>query len=254
MAGKTYLQVVQNVLLNLREAQISDLSATYSQLIGQFVNQAKEKVEAAWRWKALGTTLTFSTVLNQTAYTLAAAQSPAVATSSGNYPLATAEILTDEFNNQSVFDATTAASGGLIRLGRVTREVEYAYNIYLANQSPVQPNRFSYSYEGGKAVFSLVGAPTAGRAMRIRMKVPQDEFTLGSEVFLIPTRSVTSFATFLAMEERGEELSEKSSLYLDRHEQELQREIERDAAGEEGYMQLQNPEAGAVGTLTSNLY
>jgi hypothetical protein len=248
----TYLGAVQKVLLNLRESPITDLTATYSQLIGEFVNQAKEKVEAAWRWKNLATTLTFTTVLNQTVYPLTSSASPAVASSSGNYPDDNrAEILVDEENNQMVFDATTAASGGLIRLLRRTRETEYALNIYLANQSPVQPNAFSFYQENGTAFFNLVGAPIGGRAMRIRMKVPQQQFSTGSEIFLAPWRPIVSYATFLAMEERGEELSERATLYLDRHNQELERAIEVDLAGEEGYMQLKNLEGTAVGTLTA---
>ena len=255
MASKTYLQVVQNVLLNLRESPITDLSATYSQLVGEFVNQAKEKVEAAWRWKGLGTSLTFTTATNQFSYTLAGTASPVVASNTGLFPLdERAEILTDQEGNQQVFDITTAASGGLIRLRRESRERELALNTYLANQSPVQPNGFSYSYENGTPFFNLVGAPIGGRLMLLRMKIPQTQFSTGTEVFLTPWRPVVSYATFLAMEERGEELSEKSSLYLDRHNQELERSIEMDLAGEQGYMQLKSLEGGGVGTLTAGYY
>lgn len=253
--AKTYLQVVQNVLLNLRESPITDLSATYSQLVGEFVNQAKEKVEAAWRWKGLSTSLGFSTVLNQTSYTLSASASPVVTSTNGLFPVdERGEILEDEEGNQQVFDATTASSGGLIRLKRTSRERELALNIYLANQAPVQPNGFSYSYENGTPFFYLVGAPIGGRIMLLRMKVPQPQFSTGAETFLTPWRPIVSFATFLAMEERGEELSEKSSLYLDRHNQELERAIEMDMAGEQGYMQLKNLEGGGIGSLTAGYY
>jgi hypothetical protein len=251
----TYLQAVQKVLLNLRESAITDLSAVYSQLIGEFVNQAKEKVEAVHKWKGLNTTLSFTTVLGQTQYILAPTASPVVASTSGNFPLdERANILTDEEDNQSVFDVTTAQQGGLIRLRRVSREREVALNVFLASQSPVQPNGFSYSYENGQPVFALVGAPISGRAVSIRMKVPQTQFVTGSEVFLTPWRPIVSFATFLAMEERGEELSEKSSLYKDRHDQELERAIEADLAGEDQYMMLKNPEGTAVGSLVAGYY
>jgi hypothetical protein len=255
--AKTYLQAVQKVLVNLRESPITDLSAVYSQLLGEFINQAKEKVEAAWRWKGLSTSVSFSTVLNQTGYVLSATATPVCTSTSGNFPAdERAEILTDDSNNQQVFDTTTASSGGFIRLGRVSREQELASNIYLANQAPVQPSRFSYSFENGIPAFYLMGAPTGARSMLLRMKVPQPEFVTlaGTEVFLTPWRPIVSFATFLAMEERGEELSEKSSLYLDRHNQELERSIEMDMSGEQGYMQLSNPENGGTGTLTTGIY
>ena len=241
MSQQTYLQAVNKVLVNLRESAVTDLSAPYSLLLGEFLNQAKEKVEAAWRWKNLTTSLTFTTVLNQIIYPLTAVGTPPVASTSSNYPDDNrAEILVDEENRPQVFDVTTAASGGLIRLSRLAREIEFARNIYLADQSPVQPNAFSFYTENGTAFFNLVGAPVAGRSMLLRVKVPQPQFSVGTEVFLCPWRPVVSFATYLAMEERGEELSEKSTLYLDRHNQELERAIETDTAGEDGYMQLKN--------------
>lgn len=251
----TYLGAVQKVLLNLRESAITDLSAIYSQLIGEFVNQAKEKVEAVHRWKGLSTTVAFTTAQGQTQYVLSPTATPACTSVSGNFPLdERSQILVDEEESQQVFDVTTAVQGGLIRLRRVSREREVALNTFLANQSPVQPNGFSYSYENGQPVFFLVGAPTGGRVMNLRMKVPQTQFSTGSEVFLTPWRPIVSYATFLAMEERGEELSEKSSLYLDRHNQELERAIEVDLAGEEQYMQLKNLEGTSVGNLVAGYY
>lgn len=251
----TYLQAVQKVLLNLRENSITDLSATYSQLIGEFVNQAKEKVEAAHRWKSLSTTIGFTTVLNQTIYPLAAAASPVCTSSSGNFPLdERSEILTDEESNYQVFDTTTASSGGLIRLRRTSREREFALNTFLATQAPVQPNGFSYSYEGGTPFFALVGAPLGGRIMQLRMKVPQTQLVNTTDNILVPWRPIVSWATFIAMEERGEELSEKSTLYKDRHDQELERSIEVDLSGEDGYMQLKNLEGTAIGTMTAGYY
>jgi hypothetical protein len=241
MASLTYLQAVNKVLLALRETQVTDLSAPYSMLIGEFVNQAKEKVDAAWRWKALSTNVTFTTLLNQTAYPLLASAPQPATVANGGTITDESEILQDENGRWQVFDNTVASS--MVRLFRRTREDEVAKNIYLLGQTPSQPAEFSYSFEDGVPLFTLVGPTQNARSMVLRMKVPQGPFSLGTEVFLTPTRSILSFATFLAMEERGEELSEKSSLYLDRHNQELQREIERDTAGEGAYDQLRNNDA-----------
>jgi len=261
MSQKTSLQLVNKVLTNLREQPVTDFSAVYSQLILEFINQAKEKVEAAWRWKVLDTIYQFTTVTSQVTYNIAStATTPVVTSSSGLWPTDQAEICRDELGNWSVYDTTTAASGGLIRLTRKTSETNYAYNLYLANQAPVQPNAFAYTYGnsgpsgGSSAFFYLLGAPIGGRQITIRMKAPQDEFTSGTEILLVPWRPVVSFATYIAMEERGEELSERSSLYKDRHDQELQRAIERDESGEEAYSMLQNLEGGGVGTLTAGYY
>lgn len=235
------MQLVNKVLVNLREAQVTDLSSTYAQLVGEFINQAKEKVEDAWRWKALSSTFLFTSIASQITYPItAAASSPAVSSSSGNYPTGREEILTDEEGNEQTFDVTTATTGTLIRLQRVTRENEYALNTYLATQSAIQPNFFSYQSNTSGGIFTFVQAPQGGRIINMHMKIPQDEFSLGTEIILVPWRPVVSWATFLAMEERGEELSEKSSLYMDRHNQELQRSIEQDTMGEKAYDQLRN--------------
>lgn len=241
MAQKTYLQLVNKVLVNLRETVVTDLSSSYAQLVGEFINQAKEKVEDAWRWKSLSSTFLFTTIANQIAYPIsAAALSPAVSSSLGIYPTGREEILTDEEGNVQAFDVTTATTGTLVRLQRVTRENEYTLNTYLATQSQIQCNFFSYVSTTAQGLLTFVQAPQGSRIINVRMKVPQDEFSIGTETLLVPWRPLVSWATFLAMEERGEELSEKSSLYMDRHNQELQRSIEQDTMGEKQYDQLRN--------------
>ena len=53
----TYLNLVNNVLRRLREDTVSTVSNdTYSTMVGDFVNDAKEMVESAWDWSALRTT------------------------------------------------------------------------------------------------------------------------------------------------------------------------------------------------------
>jgi len=50
---KTYLQVVNNVLKALREDQTTSVTSdSYVELIGKFVNDAKNQVEDAWDWSA----------------------------------------------------------------------------------------------------------------------------------------------------------------------------------------------------------
>ena len=50
---KTYLQLVNNVLKALREDQTTDVNADgYIELVGKFVNDAKQQVEDSWDWSA----------------------------------------------------------------------------------------------------------------------------------------------------------------------------------------------------------
>src|SRR5574343_1061147 len=68
---KTYLQLVNDALIRLRENQVSTVTETaYSTLIAKYINDAKRQVEDAWNWDALSTTITLPTVVGTTTYTL----------------------------------------------------------------------------------------------------------------------------------------------------------------------------------------
>jgi hypothetical protein len=58
----TYLEVVNKVLVRLRENEVSSLTQTsYSKLIADLVNVVKREVENAWNWDCLRETLTVTT-------------------------------------------------------------------------------------------------------------------------------------------------------------------------------------------------
>ena len=58
----TYLDLVNDVLVRLREAQVSSVSQNgYSSLVGALVNDAKREVEDAWNWDVLRDTVSFTT-------------------------------------------------------------------------------------------------------------------------------------------------------------------------------------------------
>src|ERR1700743_2365345 len=164
MSQLTLTQMVAKVLVNLRENADPALATPYSQMVGERINQAKQKVEDAHSWKTLATSLTFSTVTSQVGYKLdGTSSSPTVTSSAANGTITgafpsdeRAQVLRDELGNWQVFDMTTASSGDSIRLRRETREREFGLNTYLANQAPVQPNGFSYFIEGGTPFFNLV--------------------------------------------------------------------------------------------------
>ena len=67
----TYLNLVNNVLRRLREDEVTNVSeSTYSKMVGDFVNDAKELVETAWDWSALRSTLTITTAADDYTYSL----------------------------------------------------------------------------------------------------------------------------------------------------------------------------------------
>ena len=67
----TYLQLINNVLIRLRETQVSTNSETaYSTLIGLFVNDAKRQIEDAFSWNVLGQTVNISTTSGTYVYSM----------------------------------------------------------------------------------------------------------------------------------------------------------------------------------------
>lgn len=59
----TYLEVVNKVLVRLRENEVSSLTETsYSKLIAELVNVVKREIENSWNWHCLRVTLTATTV------------------------------------------------------------------------------------------------------------------------------------------------------------------------------------------------
>ena len=72
----TYLQLVNAVLRRLREEQAGTVNESdYTQMIGDFVNDAKRQVEDAWDWSALRQDIDVLTVAGVNEYHLDAAHS-----------------------------------------------------------------------------------------------------------------------------------------------------------------------------------
>ena len=70
----TYLELVNDVLVRLRESTVSTVGeTTYSSLIGKFVNDAKRQIEDAFAWNVLGQTITVTTASSTAAYSLTGA-------------------------------------------------------------------------------------------------------------------------------------------------------------------------------------
>jgi hypothetical protein len=240
VAQHTYLDLVNKVLVNLREtAGQTQVNATpYSTLIGEFVNQAKETVEDSWQWSALTSELQFTTVLQQTKYFLdAAANSPAVTLIQGRNPDERSFVLKDDRNYDMCFDTTLVSSLVLYQLTAIPRE-RATGDLYLGNsRTASNPYLFSYTWEldQGSGVmrptFYMVNPPVGSRIINMRMFVPQPEMIPGTNettAILVPWRPIVSLATALAMQERGEELGQSADLYFTRYNAELLRAQETD--------------------------
>jgi hypothetical protein len=67
----TYLELVNDVLVRLRESTVSTVGETaYSALIGKFVNDGKRQIEDAYSWNVLSQTITVTTTSGTSSYAL----------------------------------------------------------------------------------------------------------------------------------------------------------------------------------------
>ena len=223
MAQQTFLQLVNKVLINLRESTVTTINVSYTQLVAAFINQAKEKVEDAWTWRALTIPATWTTVASQSSYILSNTASPVVTVT---------RALTDRACLSRASDSTAqvfATSAPII-----VKLAEFAYEDLIAEQrqlSPIVnqiPYGFAYSVPAGAPTI-LLARPTDGAyAMEARFVVPQDELVNDTDVLIVPWRPVVSLATSLAMQERGEELGTSADLYLGLFADELTRAVSAD--------------------------
>jgi len=71
MALPTYLDLVNDVMVRMREPEVTTVNENnLSKLIGKFINDSKRQVEDSYRWNALTNTLTATTVPNTFNYAL----------------------------------------------------------------------------------------------------------------------------------------------------------------------------------------
>jgi len=178
----TYLELVNDVLVRLREEQVSTVSETsYSNLIGKFVNDAKRQIEDSYAWNVLGTTVTITTTPGTYLYSLTGAG--------------------QKFQVMDVINVTS--------------------NVGMQNISFVQMNRFQnlvpaisgipeyYSFDGvdnnGDTKVLLYARPDNVYVLPFSLTVPQATLSSDSTLVKVPDVLVTQNAYSRALVERGED-------------------------------------------------
>ena len=178
----TYLQLINNVLIRLRENQVSTNSETnYSSLIGLFVNDAKRQIEDAYGWNVLGQTVTITTTPGTYVYSMTGAG-----------------------QKFQVMDALNTTA-----------------NVGMQNISFVQMNRFQnlvpaisgipeyYTFDGvdnnGDTKVVLYARPDNVYNIPFSLNVPQAALAADSTPVLVPDVLVVQNAYARALVERGED-------------------------------------------------
>jgi hypothetical protein len=184
----TYLQAVNDVLVRLREAEVSTVSETsYSALIGKFVNDAKRQVEDAYEWNVLGTTVTITTTSGTYSYSMTGAG--------------------QKFRVQDAINSTSKIS--LVNIPFATM------NRYLNFGSPSNSIPAYYTFDGVDSNYdtkvTLFPIPDGVYSIPFSLIVPQAVLSSDITVIGVPAELIVQSAYARALVERGEDGGMSSS-------------------------------------------
>ena len=179
----TYLELVNSILLRLREPSVSTVALTaYSQLIGKFVNDAKRQVEDAFDWNVLGQEITLTTTAGTYEYALTGAGQKF-------------RVSSDPLNTTS---------------NVVMQQIPVAAMRQRQNFTPIVQNiPTQYCFEGvngsGDAKVQLYGVPNGVYTIKFFLTLPQADLSADGDEPLVNYKLVEQNAYARALVERGED-------------------------------------------------
>jgi hypothetical protein len=183
-----YLELVNDVLVRLREDEVSSVSEnSYSKMIGKFVIDAQRQVEDAYNWNSLSNTLTMDTVA-------------------------------------SLFNGVLVGSGQRFRVLNVINDTSNWFMNYKSsnemddlflNQGAEQGAPMYYNFNGfssqGDTQVDIYPIPNGVYTIRFNIIQPQDPLRFDADELLVPAEPVIFLAYSKAIAERGEDAGFASS-------------------------------------------
>ena len=178
----TYLEIVNKVLVRLREPEVTSVQQNpYSKLIGEFVNVVKREVEDAFKWSALRSTITVTTIPNLYSYELTTGS--------------TRMQIFDVFNDTSDYELQY----------QTTRWFDRAFQS--APQQSGEP--YYYNLNGvsanGDHEVDLYPIPNGEFSIRFNIYKPQADLVEDLDEILVPYQIVIEGALARAISERGDD-------------------------------------------------
>lgn len=242
--ASTYLSIVNDVLVRLRESKVTTVAQTpYSLLIGALVNDAKREVEDAWQWSSLQDSITFPTITGTYMYDISNTNtdvrgSPAQdrtrlwmdPTTSKPYLINS----TPNFEFNLEYEPTlTDYSIKTSIVNQGVKDIPKYWQVFN------QPNP-STQGQWNKQI-QLFAPPDGVYTMKLFLVNPQADLADDTDFVLTPKAPIVLKAYLFALFERGEELGEQLTLTQDKLEQSLSDAIEYDQNTSASYMALTVP-------------
>jgi hypothetical protein len=184
MALPTYLDLVNDVLVRMREPQVTTVSEnTVSALVGKYINDAKRQVSDAYDWDAFNTPITVNTIANTT----------------GPYSITGAGV---RYKTMDVINTTSFYE--LSPLSHANYD-----SFYYTTPTPTKGLPMYYSIKGvdtnGDIKVNFWPVPDAVYAIRFSLIVPEADFTTDSSTTLLAKEPIVLGAFARALVERGED-------------------------------------------------
>lgn len=190
-----YLEIVNDVLVRLRENEVTSVSDTpYSKLISKFVRDAQRQVEDAYNWNALSNTLTMNTV---------SGLFNGVLVGSGQR-FRVIDVINDTSDFQMQYVPTNTLTEWMRLQGTAQTGSPLYYNFNGVNSS-------------GDTQVDIFPVPDGVYTIRFNIIQAQDPLTYDTDALLVPAEPVIFLAYAKALAERGEDsgigTSEAYALY-----------------------------------------
>ncbi len=203
----TYKDLVNNVLRRLRETEVSSVQTnSYSKLIGDLVNDAKDLVENSWDWSALRTTLTITTTSGVFNYSLTGSQNN----------IKELNVLNDTSNLPMIYQTNNWFDSQFL-LG-----------------NPVSGAPVYYTYNGvdtdGDTLIDIYPKPDAVYSLRFNCALRNGDLSADTDTIKIPAMPVMHLAVAFAARERGETGGTSTQEYFSMANKYLSDAIAMDAA------------------------
>ena len=189
MALPTYLDLVNDVLVRMREPEVTTVNQNnLSKLIGKFINDSKRQVEDAYNWNALTNTLTATTTDGVFNYALKGAN--------------------HRFKVIEVYDNTSKAHLKNINTYKMT---EY----FLGGDTPQKGRPMVYNFNGidadGDTQVDLFPIPDKEYQLFFNIYDPQPDLKNDADQMKVPSEPVIMLTYARALVERGEDGGLQSS-------------------------------------------
>ena len=182
MASMNYIQLVNDVLVRLREPEASSVSDTaYVKLIAKFVNDSKRVVEDSYNWNSLSETLSATTTAQVFNY-----------------------VLVGSGQRFRVIDVINDTQNTFVNLA-ATKWMDQQFLMTTPQTGSPAYYNFNGTDSNGDTQVDLYPIPDGAYNIRFNIIKPQEALVNNADVLLVPPEPVILGALARAQAERGED-------------------------------------------------